>query len=621
MAQLRDLITDAMRHHAERDFAQAMLAYRAILEIAPSWAEAHNNLGAVLQDQHLWEQAKGCYRQAITLKPGYAEAHHNLGVILELTDQLDDAATQYRRTIELSPDHADAWSNLGNIQRKRGLLVDAMACHRRALSIRPDHAKALNNAGCVLKDLNQLEESVRHFQMAVSILPSFGEAYRNLGCVLHAMGRFAEAIEALNQAVALAPDDADSHYNLGVVLSATGEADLAQRHYELACTANPGHAMAHNNLANLLTNSGAFELARAEYDCAIALEPYLAEAHLGRAGLGKFTSDDPGLAQLKVLAKDINRLPLVKRPFIHFALAKALDDIGDYPGAIEQWITGNQLKRQLTEYDQATTLETFRKIAGVFDTSLMEHLAGLGDPSPVPIFIVGMPRSGTTLVEQMISNHPQVLGGGELTVLRDAVDRFRDSNGQPMPYPDFARGIDVQGLRRLAQSYLSKLPLRSPEQLRVTDKLPGNFIYLGLIHLILPAARIIHVQRDPIDTCFSCFSRLFTAGVPFSYDLGELGRYFRGYQELMAHWRRVLPAESFLEMRYELLVGNPEAECRKLIDFCELEWDPQCLAFHQNKRPVSTASSVQVRGPLSRESIGRWRRYEPHLQKLLEQLS
>ncbi len=242
----------------------------------------------------------------------------------------------------------------------------------------------------------------------------------------------------------------------------------------------------------------------------------------------------------------------------------------------------------------------------------MHRLAGLGDPSPVPIFILGMPRSGSTLVEQILASHPQVLGAGELRTL----DRLVHQGGGI----EALATLQAEDCRRLGERYLADLRSLPAGKTRITDKMPGNFMYVGLIQLILPHAKIIHTMRDPVDTCLSCFSRLLSVGHHFSYDLAELGRYYRHYRELMDHWRSVLPAGTMLDVAYEDVVDDLEGQTRRMLEYLGLPWDERCLSFHKTVRPVVTASSVQVRRPLYRSGVARWRQYEAHLGPLLAEL-
>ncbi len=298
-------------------------------------------------------------------------------------------------------------------------------------------------------------------------------------------------------------------------------------------------------------------------------------------------------------------VPESKKSLIHFALGKALDDVGEYERAFEQWLMGNALIRRELAYDELEQERSFRRIIETFDPKLFERFATAGDSSRVPLFILGMPRSGSTLVEQIIASHPAVHGAGETMYLDAVAKSVTGRDGQSVLYPQYVLRLDDAGVHRLGQAYLAGLPPLPDGKTRVTDKTPGNFWYVGLIRLILPHARIIHTTRDPVDTCVSCFSKLFASGQTYSYDLAELGRYFRWYSELMDHWRAILPAGAMLDVAYEDVVDNLEAQARRLLDFCGLPWDAACLSFHETDRPVSTASSIQVRQPLYRSSVAR----------------
>ena len=262
----------------------------------------------------------------------------------------------------------------------------------------------------------------------------------------------------------------------------------------------------------------------------------------------------------------------------------------------------------------------FDRIEAIFSRELIEKKSGGGDASPMPIFILGMPRSGTTLVEQIIASHPMVHGAGELQTLNDVAQTVRGSDGQPMSYPEFVSALDAPALRQIGARYIAAVRALAPEGARVTDKMPSNYYFAGLIHLALPNATIIHTIRDPVDTCISCFSKLFSAEQNHTYELGELGRYNSRYQRLMAHWRRVLPAGRILDVRYEDVVADLEGQARRIIAHCGLPWDDRCLAFHETDRPVRTASATQVRQPIYRSAVGRWRVYQQQVGPLLAEL-
>ncbi len=315
----------------------------------------------------------------------------------------------------------------------------------------------------------------------------------------------------------------------------------------------------------------------AHYDRAIAAAPDNAEAHYHRAEIKTFAAGDADLRALEALARR-DDLRADRTPFIHFALAKALEDIGDFTRALEHLRKGNGAKRRQIHYDEPAAVRNFQRIRA-------EHFEATSDPSVVPIFVLGMPRSGSSLIEQILASHPQIQGGGEL-------------HGR--------WGVD-------GQTWLAGLPALAAGKVRIVDKLPENFLRVGLIRRMLPNAKIIHTVRDPMDTCVSCYSKLFTTGQYFSYDMAELGRYYRLYGELMSHWKSVLPAESMLDVVYEDVVDDLEGQARRMIDYCGLPWDDRCLSFHKTVRPVKTASAVQVRKPLFRSSLQRWRKFEAGL--------
>lgn len=306
---------------------------------------------------------------------------------------------------------------------------------------------------------------------------------------------------------------------------------------------------------------------------------------------------------------------------LHFSLGKVRDDLGEYTRAFEHYLEANRLKRAGIEYDEARQARFFRDFIRYCNAEFLRAHAGTGAASELPVFIVGMSRSGTTLVEQILGSHPEVHGAGELHFLRRCLRVELGPTDSDDELPARLASLDAAGLRRVGERYAAALAELAPAARRITDKLPGNMALVGLIHLTLPRARIIHCVREPLDTCVSCFSKLFTTGHAFSYDLRELGRFYRLYQELMHHWQTVLPLGRMLEVRYEDVVADMEGQARRLLEFCGLPWNAACLRFHENRRTVRTASLAQVRQPIYSGSVGRWRRYEKYLAPLQEALA
>ncbi len=493
-------------------------------------------------------------------------------------DRLMSAALAIRAEPEGLKNHAAVLIELGRHD-------EAIACLNRALLMKPGYAEAHFNLGNALRKSGRLNESVAAFAAALRHNPGYVEALQNQSDSLRDLDRQDEAIAALRRAIELRPKSAQLYNNLGIALRDVGEIDEA----------------------------------RVMFERAVALDPDFVSAFYNLARTGKVSAPDI-LAAMESALTRIARQPANERARLHFALAKAFEDAGRYNEAFMHLREGNGLTRSLIRYDETIEAGKFARVMKTFDAELLAKAAA-GDPSELPIFIVGFPRSGTTLTEQIITSHPAVHGGGELELVRGLAAGMASGKGENAGFPEGVVSLDSEGLRRLGASYLAHFQPLGPGIIRVTDKGLGNIALAGFIHLILPNARIIHVSRDPLDTCLSCFSLKFGENaVPFSYDLGELGRAYGRYRQMMRHWRKVLPAGVMLEVSYETMVDDLEPQARRLIEHCGLPWDDRCLSFHESERAVRTASVSQVRQPIYRSSLQRWRRYEKHLGPLLEAL-
>ena len=527
----------------------------------------------------------------------------------------------YRQAVAFRPAYFEALASLGNVLRGQGKFDASAACFEQLLALRPEDAAGALQPGPGPRLSRPVRSGRGTLSPSATLRPDSAVVHNSLGVILAQQKKLDEAQARFEQAVALRPDLAEPYNNLGNVLRERGQLEQAATRYRHAIALRPDYAEAHNNLGNIRWEQGKFDEATTHYRQALAFLPNLAEARYRLAELTTFHAGDADLAALEALAADSARLPSGDRIFVEFALGKAFDDIGDYERAFQHWLRGNAQKRREMEFDEAAWLQkTVPLVVQTFDSALFDRFAAVGDPSPVPIFVLGMPRSGSTLVEQILASHPQVQAAGELQNLDRVARSAPDFAGRPVRFPHWVRTADAGTFRRLGQAYLASLPPLAAGQTRLTDKMPSNFVYAGLIRLALPGARIIHTLRDPVDTCLSCFSRLFDVGPSFTYNLAELGRSYRLYHELMAHWRAVLPAGAMLEVAYEDVIDDLEQQARRLLDYCGLPWDDRCVSFHQNNRPIKTSSNVQVRRPLYRSSLARWRRYEPFLQPLLAEL-
>ncbi len=601
---------------AQGRVADAAAQYERALVFKPDYAEAHNNLGGILNEQGRRDDAVAHYERALAIRPGYADAHSNLGLLRATEGRAADAVAHYERALELNPRHGNAHYNLALLMAAQGRMTEAIPHFESALELNPDHANAHLGLGAALLAEGRITEAAAHLERALELNPAHADLHSNLGVALMAQGRAVEAAAHFERALALQPAHADAHCNLGTALAAQGRIAEAAAHLERCLDLDPSQANAHNSLGNICKDDGNFDDAMAHYTRAIAILPDYGEAHFNRSELKRFRSGDADLAAMEALARRTD-LSVNKALHIHFALAKAIEDTGDPARSLQHLHRANALKRGQIAYDEVRALDLVRRIAAVFSRDLLDRFESQGDPSPAPIFVLGMPRSGSTLIEQILASHPRIQGGGELPHLEAAADGVLHSRAG---YPECVPSLDAAALRRIGQSYLSRLPPFADGKVRIVDKLPGNYLNIGLIRLFLPNAKIIHTMRHPVDTCMSCYSKLFSSGHHYTYDLAELGRFYRGYRDLMAHWRSVLPPGAMLDVAYEDVVDDLEGQARRLIDYCGLPWDDRCLSFHETRRPVRTASAIQVRQPIFRSSLERWRKYESGIAPLLDEL-
>jgi tetratricopeptide (TPR) repeat protein len=456
------------------------------------------------------------------------------------------------------------------------------------------------------------------YQKVLKREPSNIDALLLLGRAHCQQGELEAGSELFRKIIKLRPHHAPAHFALGLALWNLERFNDALACFDRVLAIEPGHAGAAGNKGALLDVLGRLEEARTQMARAIAMAPDNTANYRHLSEIKRFTPGDADIATMERLLPGFAARPAQDRINLHFALAKAYGDIGAQARSFQHLLQGNALKRRQTDYDERATLKTINRIADVFTPDLIRAKSAHGEMSERPIFIVGMPRSGTTLIEQILASHPRVHGAGEHEDFRNAI--IATDKTLWASYPELVPALTPEQLRAIATRYLASMGAPTGDAERFVDKMPSNYLYPGLIHMALPKARIIHVRRDPIDTCLSCFATHFRTSQKFAYDLGELGRFYRTYERLMTHWREVLPEGAMLEVQYEDVVDDLEGQTRRMLDYCRLEWNEACLAFHQTDRPVRTASGAQVREPLYRRSIGRWRAVKDQLGPLLAAL-
>ena len=440
--------------------------------------------------------------------------------------------------------------------------------------------------------------------------------HAKLGFALLDLRMYAEAAPHFLQVLETYPDDVPARVGFAYALQRQSRWRDAESHYVHALALQPGHLQAMLGMAGCLRSRGRLQDACSWYERVLKVDPGCVVAYHLLSTLRHFADGDPILAQCEARQATAASLPPIKRARYWFALGKMREDAGHFDEAFAAYAEGNRVRAGLFVLDESGAGAWLERTCAAFDATLLAaHPRRSATGGRVPVFVVGMPRSGTSLIEQILASHPQVHGAGEIPDLRDVLDA---KLGRPDGWPEQAGRLSRVDLRAMGDAYVERVFRRAPHATHVVNKTTLNYRHVGLIRMLLPQARIIHMVRDPMDSCFSCFTHLFDGdNLPYSYDLQALGRYYVRYARLMQHWRSAIP-DAVLDVRYEDLVRDTEGEVRRMLAHLGLEWDAACLGFHRNRRIVETASRAQVRQPIYRDSVARWRRFEAHLQPLLE---
>ena len=591
-----------------RAFKQKVASAKARKAPPGSSAQAETNSLLALYENGQHADAEKLAMSMTQKFPENQFAWKVLGALLGKKGKRAEALNAARKAVQLVPEDADAHSNLGIKLKELGRLEEAAASLGQAIALKPDFAEAHSNMGVTLQELGRLEEAEASYTQAIRLNPDFDLAHYNLGNTLKELGRLEEAEVSYRQAIALKPAFAGSHSNLGNTLKELGRLEEAEAIHRQAITVQPDFAEAHYNMGITLQEMGRLEGAEASYRQAIALAPNYAEAHRNLASMKTFDTRDEQFLQMQELYSD-HGCSEEQRCHLCFGLAKAFEDLGDVESAFNYYQEGNALRKKLLNYDISQDIELFKELKASYpriaDSSVeFESLSN----RPTPVFIVGMPRSGTTLVEQIISSHSQVTGAGEL----DFAARFGDS---------IARGlseVDANAILEFRDNYLKKLEAVSNERPIVTDKMQHNFCYLGLLIAAIPEAKIVHVKRNPAAVCWSNYRQYFkNESVGYCYALSDVVEYYSLYEDLMRFWAMSLTSD-FYEVDYDLLTINQQDETQKLIDYLDLDWEKACLSPQDNRRGVATASNLQVRQKVYQGSSQQWVKYRPFLNGALD---
>lgn len=621
LESLREVLHQAIELQQRGKLKAAERKYRNILKTAPNHTDALQFLAVLLQESGKADAALHFMQKALNIAPDNPVLNSNQAEIYRLQGNFDATEFYANKALELNPELIDPLVILGSVHQSRENYAKAADFYCKALSLTPNDITVRNELGNVYSAQERFREAVEQYQFALDKNDQFHDCRINLADTLIALGETELAIAHYQRLLQQQPNNVPLLLKLARSMLSIQSLDVLSILYK-ALRLEKNNAEIHFWLGIYEQTMGAFEQAGDHFKKAISLNPGYYDPWY-RLSLNKgFIPTDHQLSMLKTTfdqlqSDDANNPDLIT---LGFSLGRFYEQNNDFDSAFKYYQVGNRIKSAQQPFDKHRHDEQVDNIIKTFDAEFFDQRRGWGNQTTLPVFIVGMPRSGTTLVEQIISSHPSVHGGGELQLMLKLVaDLKPDDDNAAASHAQRIAIFKQSEVTNLSDRYLQKLQAFNPQAQYISDKLPGNYFRLGVIFLLFPNATIIHCQRDAMDTCWSCYQQNFESGLRFTNDLENLGYAFQGYQRLMQHWQQIKPGR-MMDIKYETLLQNPEPESRRLLEHCGLDWLPEVLKFHQQQRPVSTASLWQVRQPLYQSSIGRWKAYEEFLQPLKSQL-
>ena len=600
-------------------YPEAEKTLRLAVSLQPDFPHLHEDLGSVLALQQRFEEAVASFEQAIRLEPRLPLAHKKLGQALAALGRGTQADEAFEEYFDQAPDKARVAVAMDHA--RAGRTTEAIETLRSFLRERPDDVDAMRFlAGIYLHANENLTDAEALLRRATSLAPDYTQAWVSLGTLLHETNRYREALECFRKVIAQEPEHAPAWGGLANAQAHAGDMQGSAQSYERALNLNPRIAGHHMGYGHVLKTLGDQPAALSHYRAAIEQKPDFGEVYWSMANLKVFRFEG---AEVAAMEQQLERSDLTDSAEIHFrfALGKAHEDSGDYDKAWHYYETGNRRQRDKVFHDPVAMVVRHEAIIQVFSAEFFAKHAGSGFEDPAPIFIVGLPRSGSTLIEQILASHSQVEGTAELPNLNrlaESIGRYRTDRKE---YPHSVVELRSRDFRAYGKQYIEETrDSRSTSKPRFTDKLPNNFSHVGLAHLVLPNARIINARRHPLDSCLGGYKQLFGKGQHFTYDAMDLATYYRQYHQTMKHWHRVLPGK-VLDVHYEETVVDLETQVRRILEHCGLPFEEGCVRFHETQRAIKTASSEQVRRPIYTDAVGYWRRFEKHLGPWREQLA
>jgi len=609
---LMSLLGAALNRQGRGQEAEPLLR-RALAE-EPRYAKGQEELGRSLLQLGRFDEAIDCLRQALALDPKLQSAHLTLVHALSESGRAEQAEAQMQEFLRADPAR-ELIAKAAEHQRA-GRFEQAEGLYREILRRDPRNLEALRLLALIAMRYEHYGQAEELLKRAVEVAPDFLAAWIDLSRAQLERLDLPAARASIERAVELNPRSANVQIHVAGLQARSGRHEDAVETFRQATRLNPELPAAFLGLGNALKTIGRQAEAVEAYRRATVLRPEHSESWWSLSNLKTFRFE---ARDIEAMERQLERpgIPDEARVQFSFALAKAREDRREYARAFQLYELGNRTRRKLEHYDPVQTEVIDDRIIEVFDAALLARHAGSGHPDPAPIFVIGLPRSGSTLVEQILSSHSQVDATHELPEVGRLIQRINRERTDRVAYPEAVRDFDAAAWAALGRSYLDETRKYRGRAPRFVDKMPNNFANVGLLSLALPNARFVNTRRHPIDTCLSCYKQLFARGQPFTYDLTELGEYYLEYERLMAHWHAVLPGR-VLDVQYESMVADQGRETRRLLEFCGLGWEDACLRFHETERAIRTASSEQVRRPIYSSSVGVWRHYERELAPLIE---
>ncbi|MGH8278157.1 MAG: tetratricopeptide repeat-containing sulfotransferase family protein [Gammaproteobacteria bacterium] len=571
------------------------------------------------QQRGRFTRAEPLFNEVLRREPAQPDALHFLGLLEFQTGRSQSGLEKMRRSVQLAPRNAGFAHNLASALLSSELGAEAIDQYHHCLELEPGNADACQGLAMALSLMQRPVDAVSVLLEALGKHSGHRGCWMTLSIIQENMGMMAEAVSAARHALKIAPQDTETQVRLATLLLLVDRYAEAGRLLDATIAAAPRSAAAHFQRANLCMSLGQFADAQRELETVLALDDDYTEAYLRLSTMGRLPAGGELQKKLEARHESREREDVGAKLNIEFALGKSWQNAHDYARAFQHYAAGHALRRTTLSYSSALNHEKFQRIRAANSPEFLQRAARCGLESSVPIFIVGMARSGTSLVEQILSRHPEVHAGGELKLLLAALSRTLGAAYNEEPENSVA-GLDDAQLRRIGLRSLADMQALAPGVAHITDKMPGNFLRLGLIHVLYPQARILHCYRDPRDNCVSLYTTLLDSDFGYTSDLKELGEYYCEYHALMQYWHKVLPVGTLLNVSYEDMVADTETQVRRILAHCRLEWSPACLDFTGSQRPVRTASVYQVRQPVYHSSVGRWKHYKPFLAPLLTAL-